>query len=68
MPISKYDPEQYPTVGPNAAAASRNWHPGGVNILLGDGSVQFIKNAISQQTWWALGTKSGGEIISGDSY
>jgi hypothetical protein len=30
--------------------------------------VRFIKNAFSQQTWWALGTKSGGEIISGDSY
>ncbi|HEX3450553.1 MAG TPA: DUF1559 domain-containing protein [Isosphaeraceae bacterium] len=68
MQISQYDPEQYPTVGPNAAAASRSWHPGGVNVLLGDGSVRFIKDAISQQTWWALGTKSGGEIISADSY
>jgi prepilin-type N-terminal cleavage/methylation domain-containing protein/prepilin-type processing-associated H-X9-DG protein len=68
MMISQYDPEQYPTVGPNAAAASRSWHPGGVGILFGDGSVRFIKDSISQQSWYSLGTKSGGEVISADSY
>jgi prepilin-type N-terminal cleavage/methylation domain-containing protein/prepilin-type processing-associated H-X9-DG protein len=68
MMISQYDPEQYPSVGPNAAAASRSWHPGGVNVLLADGSVRFIKNSISPQSWWSLGTKSGGEVISADSY
>ncbi len=43
-------------------------HPGGVNALFADGSVHFIKNAISQSTWWALGTRAGGEVISSDSY
>jgi prepilin-type N-terminal cleavage/methylation domain-containing protein/prepilin-type processing-associated H-X9-DG protein len=43
-------------------------HPGGVNVLFGDGSVKFIKNSINQATWWALGTRASGEVISSDSY
>ena len=43
-------------------------HPGGVNLLLGDGSVKFIKDSINLQTWRALGTRNGGEVISSDSY
>jgi prepilin-type N-terminal cleavage/methylation domain-containing protein/prepilin-type processing-associated H-X9-DG protein len=43
-------------------------HPGGVNVLFGDGSAKFIKNSISLQTWRALGTRNGGETISADAY
>lgn len=43
-------------------------HPGGVNVCMGDGSVKFIKNSINRQTWVALGTKAGGEVLSADSY
>jgi prepilin-type N-terminal cleavage/methylation domain-containing protein/prepilin-type processing-associated H-X9-DG protein len=43
-------------------------HPGGVNLLLGDGSVKFIKDSINLQVWRALGTRNGGEVISSDSY
>jgi prepilin-type N-terminal cleavage/methylation domain-containing protein/prepilin-type processing-associated H-X9-DG protein len=43
-------------------------HPGGVNVLFGDGSVKFIKNSINQVTWWALGSRAGNEVISSDSY
>jgi prepilin-type N-terminal cleavage/methylation domain-containing protein/prepilin-type processing-associated H-X9-DG protein len=43
-------------------------HPGGVNVLMGDGSVHFIKNTVNLQTWRALGTRNGGEVISSDSY
>ncbi len=43
-------------------------HPGGVNVLMADGSVRFIKNTINQLTWWSLGTKGNGEIISSDAY
>jgi prepilin-type N-terminal cleavage/methylation domain-containing protein/prepilin-type processing-associated H-X9-DG protein len=45
-----------------------SWHAGGVNILLVDGSVRFVKDSINPATWWALGTKANGEVISGDSY
>ncbi len=43
-------------------------HSGGVNVLLADGSVRFVKNSISRQTWWAIGTRDGGEVISADSF
>jgi prepilin-type processing-associated H-X9-DG protein len=43
-------------------------HPGGINTLLADGSVTFIKDTIQLQTWWALGTKSGNEVVSKDQY
>ena len=47
---------------------SDSWHPGGVNVTLADGSVRWVKNSISIQTWMALGTRAGGEVISADSY
>ncbi|AMV40317.1 DUF1559 domain-containing protein [Planctomyces sp. SH-PL62] len=47
--------------------ASRSKHPGGVNVLLGDGSVRFVKDSIAIPTWRALSSKAGGEIISSDS-
>jgi prepilin-type N-terminal cleavage/methylation domain-containing protein/prepilin-type processing-associated H-X9-DG protein len=43
-------------------------HPGGVNVLMADGSVRFAKDSINQATWWALGTRASGEVISADSY
>jgi prepilin-type processing-associated H-X9-DG protein len=52
----------------NEFSGSRSRHPGGVNTLFGDGSVHFMKNSISAQTWMALGSISGGEVISSDSY
>jgi prepilin-type processing-associated H-X9-DG protein len=52
----------------DGALASRSRHSGGVNTLFADGSVHFIKDSVSQQTWFSLGTKAGGEIISADSY
>jgi len=42
-------------------------HPGGVNVCMADGSVRFIKDTISQQAWWGIGTRSGGEVISSDA-
>jgi prepilin-type N-terminal cleavage/methylation domain-containing protein/prepilin-type processing-associated H-X9-DG protein len=45
-----------------------SYHPGGVNVSFSDGSVRFVKSSIAQQTWWALGTRNFGEIISSDSY
>ncbi len=37
-------------------------HPGGVNALLMDGSVRFVKDGISQTVWLALGTRGIGEV------
>lgn len=47
--------------------ASSN-HNGGVNVCMADGSVKFIKDNVNLQTWWALGSRNGGEVVSQDSY
>ena len=51
----------------NALPPSSN-HPGGINVGMADGSVKFIKDTIAQDTWWALGTRAGGEVISADAF
>ena len=51
---------------PNPIGSS-SYHPGGINMTLLDGSVRFIKNSINYATWHALGSRSGGEIISADA-
>ena len=51
----------------NALPPSSN-HPGGVNLGMADGSVRFIKDTIAQDVWWALGTRSGGEVLSADQF
>ncbi|SIO64983.1 prepilin-type N-terminal cleavage/methylation domain-containing protein/prepilin-type processing-associated H-X9-DG domain-containing protein [Singulisphaera sp. GP187] len=43
-------------------------HPGGVNFVFGDGSVKFIKNAITPVVFQGLATRGGGEVISADSF
>jgi prepilin-type N-terminal cleavage/methylation domain-containing protein/prepilin-type processing-associated H-X9-DG protein len=48
--------------------ASRSRHPGGVNSLLADGSVRFVKSSVSLNVWRGLGSLSGGEIISSDAF
>lgn len=45
-------------------STARSNHLGGVNVLLGDGSVRFIRNSISLDLWRALSTRANGEVIS----
>jgi prepilin-type N-terminal cleavage/methylation domain-containing protein/prepilin-type processing-associated H-X9-DG protein len=54
------------TTGTYMAVRSR--HPGGVNAGFCDGSVKFIKNSVDLQTWRALSTARGAEVLSGDAY
>jgi prepilin-type N-terminal cleavage/methylation domain-containing protein/prepilin-type processing-associated H-X9-DG protein len=39
-------------------------HPGGVNMVLGDGSVHFIKDHIELNTWRALSTRGDAEALA----
>jgi prepilin-type N-terminal cleavage/methylation domain-containing protein/prepilin-type processing-associated H-X9-DG protein len=48
--------------------AARSKHPGGVNSLMADGHVQFVKDSINVLVWQGLGSRNGGEVISSDSY
>jgi prepilin-type N-terminal cleavage/methylation domain-containing protein/prepilin-type processing-associated H-X9-DG protein len=57
-----------PYSGIASVVSSASRHPGGSNTAFCDGSVKFIKSSISIQTWNALGTRNGGEVISSDSY
>jgi len=59
-PNSNASDGQYQNVNSN--------HPGGANVLFGDGSVHFLKSSIAIRTYWALGTRNGGEVISSDQY
>ncbi len=44
-----------------------SYHSGGVNVAFLDGSTRFVKNSVNPTTWWAIATKSGGEVFSADS-
>jgi prepilin-type N-terminal cleavage/methylation domain-containing protein/prepilin-type processing-associated H-X9-DG protein len=54
-----------PTAGYTASGwrAARSRHAGGVNLLLGDGSVRFVRDSVDPATWMAVGTRAGGEVI-----
>jgi prepilin-type processing-associated H-X9-DG protein len=58
---------EYPGTADTLIGASSN-HSGGVNVGMLDGSVRFIKDSVAQQTWWALATMAGGEVIDASSY
>ncbi len=46
---------------------ANSYHPAGVNVLMGDGSVRFVKSSINIVTWMALGTRNMREVISADA-
>jgi prepilin-type processing-associated H-X9-DG protein len=48
--------------------AARSKHSGGVNSLMGDGHVQFIKNTVSVIVWQGLGSRNGGEVVGADQF
>jgi prepilin-type N-terminal cleavage/methylation domain-containing protein/prepilin-type processing-associated H-X9-DG protein len=55
--------EQLPSNSTPSQKSARSRHSGGVNVALGDGSVQFIRDSIAPATWRALGTMNGGEVV-----
>jgi prepilin-type N-terminal cleavage/methylation domain-containing protein/prepilin-type processing-associated H-X9-DG protein len=40
-----------------------SYHTNGVNVAFCDGSVHFVTNGISINTWRAMGTRNGGEVV-----
>jgi prepilin-type N-terminal cleavage/methylation domain-containing protein/prepilin-type processing-associated H-X9-DG protein len=50
------------------ADATASFHDAGVNFLFGDGSVQVINDKINPNTYQALCTRNGGEVIGGGDF
>jgi type II secretory pathway pseudopilin PulG len=63
-------PTTYTTQGNSAGADDEifGFHPGGVNALVGDGSVRFLKESLNIVIQRSLITPSGGEVVSSDAY
>jgi hypothetical protein len=59
------NPDSHPgyTNGNNCNTALTSPHPGGVQMVLGDGSVRFISDTIDLQTFYNLGNKDDGNSI-----
>ena len=53
-----------PSIKTFAAVTSRSYHTGGVNTARADGSVHFESDSIALNTWQALATRNGGEVLS----
>jgi prepilin-type N-terminal cleavage/methylation domain-containing protein/prepilin-type processing-associated H-X9-DG protein len=43
-----------------------SYHSGGVNLCMADGSVRFGRDSIAFNVWQAVGTMSGGEVVTLD--
>jgi prepilin-type N-terminal cleavage/methylation domain-containing protein/prepilin-type processing-associated H-X9-DG protein len=44
---------------------SRSYHPGGVNVVMTDGSVHFVSDSVDLAVWRAAATRAGGETAPG---
>jgi prepilin-type N-terminal cleavage/methylation domain-containing protein/prepilin-type processing-associated H-X9-DG protein len=56
------------TYGTNGTSETFAFHPGGANILFGDGSVHFIGEAIDIRVYAAMVTRKGEEVISDGAF
>jgi prepilin-type N-terminal cleavage/methylation domain-containing protein len=54
--------------GDESLIGASSYHPGGVCLLLCDGSVKFAKSGIAIRTWHALHTIANGEQVPGETF
>ncbi len=64
--LNKVEQAPCTATGTNVIVSARSYHPGGVLSGLADGSVRFLSESIDIDTYNALGTRAGGEVIPGD--
>jgi prepilin-type N-terminal cleavage/methylation domain-containing protein len=68
-PASKFLVQPQPFTGANSNCdplRASTAHTGGMQVLLGDGSVRNLSPGISPNTWWFACTPSGGEVLGTD--
>jgi len=56
----------HPTYGTDGTSEPYSFHTSGVNAVMGDGSVRFIRGNINIATFAAMITRDSGEVIQGD--
>jgi prepilin-type N-terminal cleavage/methylation domain-containing protein/prepilin-type processing-associated H-X9-DG protein len=56
------------TDGEEAIITARSYHPGGVNLLMGDGQVRFVGSGVDEKIWRAIGTRNGQEVVDNTSF
>ena len=54
--------------GTSGMSTATSNHPAGVNVCFTDGSVRFVKDSVAASTWWAIGSRNQGEVVSSDAY
>jgi prepilin-type N-terminal cleavage/methylation domain-containing protein/prepilin-type processing-associated H-X9-DG protein len=47
----------------NGAMPPSSQHPGGVHVLMADGSVRFVSSSIDLRPWWAMGSRNGNDTV-----
>ncbi|HMP80528.1 MAG TPA: DUF1559 domain-containing protein [Pirellulaceae bacterium] len=62
------DPYPHPVYGTEGTSQPYSFHGSGINVILGDGSVRFIDEAVNIQVFAALVTRDKAEIIADGTY
>jgi prepilin-type N-terminal cleavage/methylation domain-containing protein len=52
----------------NVVVSARSFHVSGVNTSRADGSVHFVSDSVDDVVYRAMGSRSGGETTSGESF
>jgi prepilin-type N-terminal cleavage/methylation domain-containing protein len=73
-----FNPIIMPPMGPACGQASNvscgdanqpvSPHTGGINCGMGDGSIHFVAQGVSNTSWWAAFTPASGDLIGSDFY
>ncbi len=48
------------------AMTARSYHPGGVHVSFGDGSVRFINDRVDLIVWRGISSRNGREVVATD--
>jgi hypothetical protein len=59
-------PSSCPWGGSQQYAVAASAHTGGINVGMGDGSIRFVPQGISGNTWWFALTVNGSDILGPD--
>ncbi len=64
IPINNREADEQGLLRPWRSHGYKSEHPGGINVLMGDGSVQFLNETIDYVLYNSMGTRAAGETQS----